>query len=221
MRAGCVSWQFGRAVPPASLSFGVKRHYTLQDMNIARTVAGLLLSMMMAASASAGTTNNESDTWSIATNGLQARLTLVEQPKVYGTRWLVPYLELRNVRDLASHMEVQCDGRHLKIELVDANGKAIRDGWSQPRSGATAELSTIILPLDSSIRISLECKNWGVPRDAAAMVATDSGAWVIQQSDKGKVYLRATLTGDKPAAPPYCKTWYGTIQTPLLKIDWK
>jgi hypothetical protein len=182
---------------------------------------GLLLSMMMAASASAGTTNNESDTWSIATNGLQARLTLVEKPKVYGTRWLVPYLELRNVGENRAQMEVECDGRHLEIELVDADGKVIRSGLAFPRGGFAAELSTIMLPLASSIRISLECKSWGMTRDAPAMVATDSGAWVIQQSEKGTVYLRATLTGDKPPAPPYWKPWYGKIQTPLLKIDWK
>jgi len=118
-------------------------------------------------------------------------------------------------------MEVLCDNHHLKIELVDENGKLIREGRLLPRSGPAPDLSTVILPWESSIRISLECKNWGIPRDAAAMVSTDSGAWVIKESEKGKVYLRATLTGEKPLAPPYWKAWYGTIQTPLLRIDWK
>jgi hypothetical protein len=196
-------------------SFLYMRHVTI------RRHVGVFTAMNMTTIAPAATTTNEVDTWSVPTNGLQARLTLVERSKENGTRWLVPYLELRNVRNLVNQMEVQCDSHHLKIELVDADGKVIRDGWLQNRSGPRAELSTINLPLDSSIRISLECRNWGVPRDAAAMVATDSGAWVIQQSEKGKVFLRATLTGDKPAVPPYCMTWYGTIQTPLLNIDWK
>jgi hypothetical protein len=43
------------------------------------------------------------------------------------------------------------------------------------------------VPFDSSIRISLECRNWGIPKDAAAMVSTDSGAWVIEASEKGRV----------------------------------
>jgi len=163
---------------------------------------------------------NEVDSWSSPTNGLQARITLVEQPKKYGTRWLVPHLELRNTRDLANQMEVRCDTGHLKIELVDLEGKPIRGGSSLGRSGPTVELSTIILPWDSSIRINLECKNWGIPKDAAAMISTDSGAWVIQESEKGKVYLRATLTNEK-SSPPYWKTWYGTLQTPLVKVDWK
>jgi len=166
------------------------------------------------------------DDWSKAVNGLQARLDLVEREKKYGTRWLVPHLELRNVRDLGNQMEVNCDYRHLKLELVDANGSPLRDGWSSqgggPRSGPTQELNVIVLPWDSSIRLNLDCRSWGVPKDAAAMVAADSGAWVIQENEKGKVYLRATLTGEK-IEPSYnsWKRWSGKIQTAPLKVDWK
>jgi len=162
------------------------------------------------------------DDWSEAVNGLQARLELVEKEKLYGTRWLVPHLELRNVRDLGNQMEVNCDNRHLKVELVDANGSPLSDGWSFPRTGPPPGLNVIVLPWDSSIRINLECRNWGIAKDAAAMVATDSGAWVIQENEKGKIYLRATLTGEK-IEPSYnsWKRWSGKIQTPLLKVDWK
>jgi hypothetical protein len=198
---------------------GITAHHR---MNTKRFLTGLSLAVALLAFGYQTTSiTNEIDSWSPSTNGLQARITLVERPKNYGTRWLVPYLELRNVRDLANQMEVLCDNHHLKIELVDENGKLIREGRLLPRSGPAPDLSTVILPWESSIRISLECKNWGIPRDAAAMVSTDSGAWVIKESEKGKVYLRATLTGEKPLAPPYWKAWYGTIQTPLLRIDWK
>ena len=169
------------------------------------------------------------DDWSEAVNGLQARLELVEGEKINGTRRLMPYLELRNVRDLGNQMEVNCDYRHLKLELVDANGSPLRDGWSSPRSGPriggrsgpTHELNVIVLPFDSSIRLNLDCRSWGVPKDAV-MVAADSGAWVIQENEKGKVYLRATLTGEK-IEPSYdsWKRWSGKIQTPPLKVDWK
>src|SRR5262245_59523866 len=107
------------------------------------------------------------DEWSEAVNGLQARLDLVEREKKYGTRWLVPHLELRNVRDLGNQMEVNCDYRHLKVELVDANGSPLRIGSSLPRSGPrvagrsgpTHELNVIVLPWDSSIRLNLECRS--------------------------------------------------------------
>jgi hypothetical protein len=162
------------------------------------------------------------DEWSEAVNGLQARLELVEREKINGTRWLVPHLELRSVRDLGNQMEVNCDNRHLKIELVDANDSPVGTGWSLPRSGPTQELNVIVLPWDSSIRLNLECRNWGVPKDAAAMVAADSGAWVIQEKEKGKIYLRATLTGEKTESSyDSWKRWSGKIQTPPLKVDWK
>jgi hypothetical protein len=191
-------------------------------MNTKRIWTGVILAVALLAFRYPGVSaTNEVDSWSPSTNGLQARLTLVERPKSHGTRWLVPYLELQNVRDLANQMEVQCDTRRLKVELVDADGKPIREGWSLPRSGPVPDLSAVVLPWDSSIRISLECKNWGIPKETAAMVSTDSGAWVIQESERGRVYLRATLTSEKPSAPPYWKAWYGKLQTPLVKIDWK
>ena len=160
--------------------------------------------------------------WSATTEGLQARLILVERPKLHGARWLVPHLELRNVRDIINSMEVRCDRGRLKIELVDAQSNVVRNGWSSVgRSGPGPKLSTIILPWDSSMRISLECRNWGIPKDAPAMVSTDSGAWVINESERGRVYLRATLTGEKSDGTPPWKRWTGVINTPLLEISWE
>lgn len=190
-------------------------------MKTVRILTSLLLASMTftAGGSRAASPFAEAGGWSRASNGLQARLTLIEKGELYGTRWLVPYIELRNVRNLGSQMEVNCGERHLKVELVDAGGKPVRDGWAMTRSGPAAELGTVILPWDSSIRISLENRNWGIPRDAAAMVSTDSGAWVIREREGGRVFLRATLTGEQ-SNPPW-KTWSGTLRTPLLKVDWK
>ncbi len=181
-----------------------------------------LLAAVLATSAGCSrvaSTPDGGDGWSQATNGLQARLRLVEKDKLYGTRWLVPYLELRNVRDLGHPMEVNCDNPHLKVELVSADGEQLLRRRSLNRSGPVRELSTVILPWDSAVRISLECRNWGIPKDAAAMVSADSGAWVIQEHERGKVFLRATLVGER--TEPSYRTWDGRIQTPLLKVDWK
>src|SRR5262245_15481671 len=158
--------------------------------------------------------------WSRTTRDIQARVTLVEKPKVNGTRSLVPYLELRNVGGSAYPIKVRCGPGHVKFELVDADGKAVRGGDSLARDGHHAEPGTVSLPLDSSIRVSMYCRNWGVPKDAAAMVSTDSGAWVLKPEEKGKVFLRATLKGEKVESDPD-RTWYGTIETPLVKVDWK
>lgn len=190
-----------------------------------------LLILLLAASlafASAGTrdaratddtTRDDAGAWSKEVNGLRLRLKLVEKGKLYGTRWLVPYLELRNVRDLIDPMQVNLDRPHLKVELVNADGVPVRDGWTLPRSGFTPEPGTVSLPLDSFMRLSLECRNWGIPKDAPAMVSTDSGAWVLRDEESGKLFLRATLTGEK--TNPDRKTWSGELQTPPVKVVWK
>jgi len=116
-------------------------------MNALHIVASLLAASlsMLACGSRAVSSSAEKEEWSREINGLQARLTMIEKGRLYGTRWLVPYLELRNVRNLLDQTEVNCDGHHLKVELVDAGGKSVRDGQSLPRSGPTFELNTVIL----------------------------------------------------------------------------
>ncbi len=162
---------------------------------------------------------DDADSWSSPTHGLQARITLVEKPKINGTRSLVPYLELRNVGDSAYPLKVRCRDGHIHFELVGADGKLTHDGWSLPRSGPHPDPGTVVLPLDSSMRIGMYCSNWGVPKDAAAMISTDSGAWLLQAQEKGKVFLRATIKGEKVESDPD-RIWHGSIQTPLVKVDW-
>src|SRR5262249_2043838 len=193
--------------------------FSNQEMNMRFAISLLMLFALAQGAPKSAIPVSTNGEWSEAVNGLQARLELIERGKLYGTRWLVPHLELRNVRDLGNQMEVNCDNRHLKVELVDANGSPLRDGWSLPRTGPIPDLTVIVLPWDSSIRLNLECRNWGIAKDAAAMVATDSGAWVIQENEKDKVYLRATLTGEK--IEPSYKRWSRKIQTPPIKVDWK
>lgn len=177
------------------------------------------VSLLLALGCSAASATNEIDAWSAPSNGLQARIALTEKGKEFGTRWIVPYLELRNVRDLAHPLEVRCHRRHIQFELVDAAGNAVTNRGAMSRTGPVPDLGSITLPMDSSIRISMECRNWGVPK-AAAMISTDSGAWVIQEADRGQVFLRAKIVGDKVAGDRY-KIWHGQIETPLVKVDWK
>jgi hypothetical protein len=157
--------------------------------------------------------------WSDPVRGLQARVTVVQKAKSNGTRSLVAYLELRNVSSSAHPLKVRCGEGHVRFELVDADGNVVRDGWSQPRSGPHADPGTVSLPLDSWMRISMYCSNWGVPRDAAAMISTDSGAWVLRPEEKGKVFLRATLKGTPDAVDPD-RTWHGTVALPPVRVDW-
>jgi len=183
-------------------------------------MGAVVLSAAVTLGAAPAAPPDDADTWSKTTRDLQARITLVEKTAINGTRSLVPYLEMRNVGSSAHPLKVRCGGGHVKFELVDATGKVVRDGWSLPRSGPHADPGTVSLPHDSSIRASMYCSNWGVPKDAAAMISTDSGAWVLKPAEKGKLFLRATVKGEKVESDPG-RIWYGTIETPLVKVDWK
>lgn len=154
--------------------------------------------------------------WSETVNGLQARLVVVKKENFNGTRWFVPYLEMRNVSDRAAPLEIRCDPAHLKIELLNGKGEPVSIGISTHMSGPALPLGTLILPIDSSIRVSLESRNFGVPKNAAAMVST--GGWVLEEAQNGGVFLRAILTGEE-AKHPYT-TWSGRIETRLQPVVW-
>lgn len=162
-----------------------------------------------------GAPAEKSGPWSNPVGGLQARITLVQKAKANGTRSLVPYLELRNVSSNAAPLKVRCAGTNVRFELIGLGGKP-REGYSLPRSGPHADPGTVSLPHDSSMRLGMHCSNWGVPKDAPAMIATDSGAWVLQANDRGGVFLRATLKGAKKEG-----VWHGTIEVPAVKAEWK
>ena len=53
-------------------------------MKAIRIAAGLILALVTASQVSSAATADESDAWSLPTNGLEARLTLVERPIVEG-----------------------------------------------------------------------------------------------------------------------------------------
>jgi hypothetical protein len=165
----------------------------------------------------------DADGWSREVSGLEARLTLVDRGIGNGTRWLVPYLELRNVRDAGNPMEVNLDGRRLQVELVGEEGKPLGLRPRPGHSGPVGPLGTVTLPRDSTIRISLAIGGWSVPKGADALVDSRRGAYFVYEREKGKVFLRATLTAEGPTAPlqSFATTWSGNIQTPLLKLDWK
>lgn len=158
--------------------------------------------------------------WTKDVNGLQARLVMVEKPKRHGTRWLVPYLELRNVRNFPNAMnalDIDISVKRLKLEVVDAQGKPLPE-QSAMRSGPAAALTNVILPYDSFMRISLEGKGWGISPNAPAVMATDGDIWHLTHAHKGRVFLRATLTGRK--GQPEWKVWTGELQIPQVRVNW-
>ena len=187
---------------------------------MALSKSSCLLFLVLTASVSQADEKPDSEGWSAPTNGLQARIVLEQKAKLYGTRNLVPYLELKNVSNVGNPMRVNCATRNVKFELINGDGKVLRDGWAgNRRSGPHAEPGTIVLPHDSFIRIGMYCSNWGVRRDSTAMIATDSGAWTLTPEEKGTTFLRVTVHRDKQKDDKE-RFWNGKIQA-MTKIDWK
>jgi hypothetical protein len=62
----------------------------------------------------------------------------------------------------------------------------------------------------------MHCTNWWIPRDAAAVISTDSGAWVLKPEQQGKVFLRATVSGKKDADE---RVWSGELEV-QVRVTW-
>jgi hypothetical protein len=179
---------------------------------------GIVTTLVVPQRTSRGQTPKLPDAWTKPVNNLQAKLALIEEGKENGTRWLVPYLELQYTGDTARALKVRCAAAHVKFALVDAEGKPVREGYTLPRSGPHPDPGTVAIPYRSSMRIWMGCSNWGIPKDAAAMISADSGAWILKAEEKDKVFLRVTIQADKlDSDPDY--TWHGKLET-TLKVTW-
>jgi hypothetical protein len=183
----------------------------------ARAIRVFGVAVLVCSAPAAAGPPDDGQKWPDAVNGLQAKLTLVQAEPVNGTRQLVPYLELRNASDSAYPLKVRCG--HAKFELLGLDGKPVRGGQSLPRDGHHPDPGTVALPFGSSMRLWMGCTNWGVPKDAAAMISTDSGAWVLKPAERGLVLLRVTIRGEPDKADPD-RVWHGTVQA-TIPVEWK
>ncbi|WP_428303643.1 hypothetical protein [Lacipirellula sp.] len=157
--------------------------------------------------------------WSEVSGGIQARLSLAETDRVNGTRMLVPYLELRNASDLANPIKLRCGSENVTFELLDKKGKPSSCKRATERSGAYSDPGTVSLPIDSYMRFTMRCTSYGVPKVAvAAMIATDSGAWYLNEQDLGSQLLRVSISGKKTDDQ---STWMGTIVVPPVPVTWQ
>ena len=170
----------------------------MRDVGLLLLVYSLIVAMplVVVGCSQAVPLSTQDEGWSRVANGLQGRLILVDKGREHGNTRLVPYLELRNVRDLAAPMTVDLSRRRLRIELVGENGAPLGLRRSPPQSGPQVRLSTVVLPRDSFIRMNLQVGTWGIPKDAMLIDTLDEG-FVIFEHEKGKVFLRATVTDRK------------------------
>jgi hypothetical protein len=160
-------------------------------------------------------TAHDETRWSLPVNGLQARLSLAKKGMSNGTPLIATYLELRNVANVVSAIELPIDLDTTQFEVLDERNNML------PRPPVTydevtaADLGSLRIPHDSYLRFNISHRGAGVSKDQAALL--DLGAsyvWAFSRGDKHTYYLRARLSVE----PGKDRTWSGTIEIPKVKI---
>ncbi len=162
----------------------------------------------------AGPSESTSSPWSKPASGLQARLTFERGRETNGTPIIATYLELRNVSDSATPIEVPLDPSKIDFKVTDAGGKEVAQA-GLPYDGVTATPGTLRLPHDSQLRLSVSGNGAGVPKDQGGLLDLASSAnWVFKHGEVGAYYLRAKIAIPKSDG----QLWSGTLEIPDTRI---
>ena len=92
--------------------------------------------------------------WSKPVGGLRARLTFERGKETNGTPIIATYLELRNVSDSATPLEVALDPSKIEFKVTDAGGREVPQA-GLPYDGEMAAPGTLRLPHGSEMRLSV------------------------------------------------------------------
>jgi beta-lactamase regulating signal transducer with metallopeptidase domain len=154
------------------------------------------------------------DVWSKPASGLQARLAFEREKEMNGTPIVETYLELKNVSDSATPIEIPLDPSKIEFKVTDAGGKEIAQA-GLPYDGVAAAPGTLRLPHRSLLRLSVAGNGAGVPKDQGGLLDVASSAnWVFKRGDVGQYYLRAKIAIPKTDE----QRWSGTIEIPDTRI---
>lgn len=161
------------------------------------------------------TAANDDPTWSSPVDGLQAHLSFAKKEKLNGTPLITTYLELRNVTEVVSAIELPINLDTTQFEVLDEQNKMLPQAPRHYDEVTAADLGSLRMPHDSYLRFNISHRGAGIPRNQAALL--DLGAaylWTFSPGDKHTYYLRARLTVE----PSRSGTWSGTIEIPKVKV---
>lgn len=152
--------------------------------------------------------------WSQAVGGVTARLGFERGREANGTRIIATYLELRNVSDSATPIEIPLDPTKIEFKAIDANDKEVAQA-GLPYDGMTALPGVLRVPHDSELRLGVSGNGAGIPKDAGTLLDLASSAvWLFKPGDTGEYRLQAKFTIEKKDD----HSWHGTIEVPAARI---
>ena len=161
----------------------------------------------------------ETGEWSEPVGGVQGRLTITEDPELNGTKILAVYLELRNVSDVGTPLEIYFDPHQsTQCRLLDAKGQSLENATGLAASILTPFPFWLTLPYDSSLRFRISVSGYGVSKDAGSLIPLLCGPWVIEPGAEGERALEVTLIGKAPKEEPDRRVWKGTLKLPKVKV---
>ncbi len=156
----------------------------------------------------------EESRWSKAVEGVEARLSFEHGRVVNGTQIIATYLELRNVSDSATPIEIRLDPSKIEFKVLNAKGEA-RVEAGLPYDGMTALPGTLRLPHDSQIRLGVSGNGAGIPKDGGALLdVASSSVWLFKPGETGEYRLKARFM----IAESSDRSWHGTIEVPPARI---
>jgi hypothetical protein len=160
--------------------------------------------------------------WSEATNGLRARLAFAEDPKLFGTRMGVVYLELQNVSlGDTLHVYYKADQSPFRCELHDASGAPCQPGGCE-YDGMISAPCWLALPHDSALRFRVTLGGFGVPQNGGLFIAGGiPDCWVIPTKATNDYFLSGTLTITAPKDETRPRVWEGALKLPQVKVPVK
>jgi hypothetical protein len=153
----------------------------------------------------------KAEDWSRPEHGLQARLSFASKETINGTPIVVPYLELRNVSDVA--MEIPLKPDRIEATVLDAARKPLEPATG-PYDGPEPVFGLIWLPVDGTLRWSIARRGAGVPNDQRGLI--DLGrTWIFKPKDKRVFFMRIRFVVE----PTRGRTWAGTVEIPPTRIS--
>jgi hypothetical protein len=158
--------------------------------------------------------NKPAGEWSKPVNSLEARLAIEPGGSNNGTPILATYLELRNVSDSATPIEIAFDPSKIEFKVTDAKGNEVAQA-GLPYDGIVAQPGPLRLPHDSQLRLGVSGHGAGIPKDQGALLDLASSAvWLFKRGDTGEYRLQAKFTIAKTSDT----AWHGTIELPAVQI---
>jgi len=156
--------------------------------------------------------------WSKPSNGLQAKLAFSKTDGTAGTPVITAYLELRNVSDLGSVMEVPLKLDAIKYDLHDETGKVVPPTGGS-FDGASVPLGMLRLPYDSSLRFNISSHGAGIESNQAGLLELGpSSVWTFPSGDKHSYSLTAKITIEKHRHLSDNVIWSGIIEIPATLL---